>query len=94
MPANGQLVWSSDHRSLPGGDEQFIFVFDPAIGMTDMDFHPLTEAGWAQMKCPDPATVAKLLVPPRATIEEIGKGVELIRDKAGFQSVEITVTAF
>lgn len=91
MADTGHLIWVMDAQPSSGGDTEYLFVLDPGMGLLDMDFHIISDAGWKQMQAPSPTATAKLIVPPSANIQDIERGVQTIRDRGKFRRVEISI---
>ena len=90
VSVQGQLVWTTQHRNLEEKDKLYFFL-DSALGLTDIDFHPITDNGWKQMTSPSPDTAAKLFVTPGVTMEELERALEQLASKGKYRTVEITV---
>jgi hypothetical protein len=70
---------------------EYVFLLDPVLGLTDIDFHPITDEGWQYMRSPEAPTTAGLVVSPRTTVEAIEQALQLLLRKGNYQSVQITV---
>jgi len=90
MEAQGQLLWTAEALTHPEAEEIY-FIFDPVMGLRDIDFHSITDAGWGQMKSPSPRAVAKLIVTPNAKMEDIRKAFGTVAAKGGYRFIEVTV---
>jgi hypothetical protein len=90
METQGQLLWTAETLT-PLEAEAVYFIFDPVMGLRDMDFHAITDEGWEQMKSPSPRAVAKLMVTPNAKMEDIRRAFGLIAAKGGYKFIEVTV---
>ena len=90
MSGKTQLLWEA---SGPTGaiPTDYIFCFDPVVGLTDVDFHAINDKNWARMRCPDGKTPATLVVPPSARFAEIQTCLELLATKGGFKTVRISI---
>jgi hypothetical protein len=90
VEGQGQLLWTAEVQTRPGAEEVY-FLFDPIMGLRDVDFHLITDEGWAQMKSPSADAVAKLLVTPNTKMDDIRKVLETVAAKGGYRFIEVTV---
>jgi hypothetical protein len=87
---HARLLWTEQiQKELPTDEVQFIL--DPALGLSDIDFHQVTDAGWVHMKAPNPNTPASLVAAPGATVGELQKALDALVTKGGYTKVEITI---
>ena len=68
-----------------------MFVFDPVSGLSDMDFHPITDEGWKNMGSPGGRVTATLQVPSSATVAELKDAVATLKEKGGFTGVQLEI---
>lgn len=86
----GQVIWTLERRER-AGTERYVFLLDPVVGLTDMDFHPVTDSGWQHMKSPNDTTTASLLVAPQTTMQEVERALGVLLSRGKYKSVEITI---
>jgi hypothetical protein len=61
------------------------------LGLSDLDFHQVTERGWQNMKSPTPDALAIVRVAPDLTIAQLESAIALISAKGGYKEVRIVV---
>lgn len=88
MTQSGQLLW----LSTPGDYAnrlQVRFSFDPGTGLTDVDFHAITDRNWAAMVSPSPDAVAVLEAPAGATLAQLHAALKTLAVKGQYRFVEV-----
>jgi hypothetical protein len=90
MAEAAQLIWAPE---APPCTFQCELFFDPALGLVDIDFHPVTQAGWEHLKSVHPGDAARLTVPPHVPISKVQEALADIRTKGGYATVVVTVGA-
>jgi hypothetical protein len=88
MAEAAQLMWAPE---APPCTFQCELFFDPALGLVDIDFHPVTPAGWQHLKSVHPGDAARLTVPPHVPISEVQEALADIRSKGGYATVVVSV---
>lgn len=88
MTSSGQLMWLSAPVDL-GARPVVYFSFGVGTGLTDLDFHPITDRGWKAMASPAPEAVAVLQVPADATLAQVGAAVQAVATKGGYRYVQV-----
>ena len=91
MNPSGQLVWMSNPRSFDDRRKVY-FAFSPGFGLTDIDFHPITNKNWQYMTAPSPDAVAMLEVPAEATMAQLNAAVQTIATKGGYLLIALRGT--
>jgi hypothetical protein len=89
MTKFSHLSWSQS-ASAPRG-ERVQFTFDPAVGLSDIDFHVITGRGWDHMKSPGPDAVAEVEVAPQTTADQMEKVIEALSQRGGYLWIEVNV---
>jgi hypothetical protein len=85
---SGQVFWIEGTQPEQQSIE-YIFVFDPVMGLFDVDDHKITEEGWANLRSPSPETTAMLLVPPQATLQALNGAIDIVASKGAFKKIQI-----
>jgi hypothetical protein len=88
MTEGGELVWTAQRRERAGAGDTQLFL-DPAMGLTDVNFHRVTDAGWENLRREGGA--ATLTVSPSATLEALQGALAELRTRGGFSAVEIFI---
>jgi hypothetical protein len=81
------LFWSDSPPQITG--ERVYFSFDPAVGLTDVDFHLITGRAWEKMKSPSSSAVAEVEISPQTSAEQIIKIVDTLSRLGGYKQIEI-----
>jgi hypothetical protein len=90
MSSNGQMMWFSAPVDL-GARPVVYFSFGAGTGLTDIDFHPITERGWKAMASPAPDAVAVLQVPADATMAQVNAAVQAVATNGGYRYVQVVM---
>ena len=85
-----ELVWNATAENF-GNRRRVDFMFSPAHGLTDIDFHSITAREWAAMKSPTEDAVAMLQVVEGTPISQVKEVVRQIAEKGGYKTVVVTV---
>lgn len=90
--SDGHILWIAEAKRYPG-EREYLFFFDPVMGLCDVDMHRVTDDGWRHMAAKDDESTAHLTAPPFATMDEVGGALKTLADKGRFKRVRITVRA-
>ena len=90
MLKQAKMLWNEQIQERPTTDG-IPFFLDPVIGLSDIDSHQVTDAGWIHMKCPRADVAANLVAAPSATLGELQSALEALASKGGYKTVEITI---
>jgi hypothetical protein len=88
MTPNGQMMWLSTPVEF-GQRPQVYFSFGVGTGLTDVDFHPITDRNWKAMASPTPDAIAVLQVPGEATMAQVNAAVQAVAAKGGYRYVQV-----
>lgn len=88
--SQGHLVWIAEEREYPG-EKQYYFIFDPVMGLLDLDMHRIGEDGFAHLSAPDGETTAHLVAPPFVTMAELEEALRILAEKGQWKRVRVTV---
>jgi hypothetical protein len=85
-----QLIWNSAGENFENR-QQVYFMYSPGHGLSDIDFHPITDREWKAMKSPTPDAVARLQVTKATTVPQVDEVIHRIAEKGGYRTVVVTV---
>src|SRR5579872_313981 len=85
-----QLVWTAAGDNLERR-RQVHFVYSPGVGLSDLDFHPITDRNWKSMKSPSPDAVARLQVTKQTTVPQLDEVIRHIAEKGGYGTVVVSL---
>lgn len=86
----GHLLWNSEPREYPG-ESRYYFVFNPVMGLLDINSHRILNDAWKHMSAKDSEATAHLIAPQFATLKEIQGAVTIISSMGGFKRIRITI---
>ena len=88
MNTSGQLLWFATPFDF-GKRTQVRFSFGPGTGLTDADFHPVTDRNWPAMTSPAPDAIAVVEVPSSATMAQVDAAIQTIAAKGRYRFIEV-----
>lgn len=81
------LVWG---QSIQSDDMSYLFMFDPVMGLMDLDRRQVGIDGWKFLAAPNEQTTAYLKVERGVTLEQVYRAIARLKDEGGFRSVVVT----
>jgi hypothetical protein len=90
MSQEVQLIWNAAGDNFENR-QQVYFMYSPGHGLSDIDFHAITDRNWNAMKSPAPNAVARLQVTKETTVPQADEVVHRIAEKGGYRTVVVTV---
>lgn len=88
MEMHGQITWRAETGKAREAPVTY-FVYDPAMGLMDADFHPLDDAGWKNMRAAGKNAIAEVELPPDTEILAIERLIRLISSRGGYGIIEV-----
>jgi hypothetical protein len=90
MEMPGHIVWTTEVQGASAQHDAY-FVYDPATGLMDIDFHVIREDDWRNLEASRPGETAGLEIPATANMQEILDAIAKIARRGRFSAVEISV---
>ena len=88
------MTWTQKKDELSDKDSLIYFSWDPGIGFSDIDSHPIkTEQDWKHMKSPNDKTVAVLRVSAETPVGLVIQAIDTLSSKGAYKTVKIQIEA-
>src|SRR6184192_1987360 len=87
---SGQLQWQSV-ATINADKSELNLYLDQSLGLSDIDFHPVTETRWDKIKASGPKACATLAVSPEVKTAQLLTTLENIHKRGGYDSVVIFI---
>jgi hypothetical protein len=85
-----ELAWTAQGETRVETPE-CVLLLDPVLGLTDIDFHQVTDEGWDNLSASSPASAARLVVPPSTSVNSIRQAIDTVAKRGGYAKVFVTI---
>ena len=88
MLETAEVAWTAQVGVKMQSPECVLFL-DPATGLRDIDFHPVTEERWKNLAASTPSNAAELVAPPSASVDAVKQAIDAITQNGGYATVHV-----
>lgn len=86
-PVRMILEWQSDEARTANS---YMFVYNPTLGLHDIDDHLITDEGWKHMKAPNSEAVAQLFISDHDSLGGLKSAIAIMHSH-GWNRVQIVI---